>query len=120
CVLDAVNVIGVTDTQDIPPVSQKSRFDVLGKSDSRIPLDSDVVVVVDPANVVEGKVTGQRRRFRSNSLHQASISANGINIVVENLKPRPFIPFREPLLGNAHSYARRNALPEWTGRCFNA
>ena len=58
-VLDALDVVGVADTQDVPAVSQKSRRDVLCKGDARFTLDGDVVVVVDPAKVVEAQVTGQ-------------------------------------------------------------
>src|SRR5262245_21677372 len=56
-VFDALNVVGVADTQDVPAVRQKARRDVLGKGDARFPLDGDVVVVVDPAQVIETHVT---------------------------------------------------------------
>src|SRR5438094_693122 len=49
-----------------------------------------------------------------------AVSANGINVVIKNLKAGPVVTIGQPLLGNAHSYARRNALSEWTGRRFNA
>ena len=35
------------------------RRDVLREGDARVPLDRDVVVVVDPAEVVQAQVTGQ-------------------------------------------------------------
>ena len=58
-VLDALDVVGVADAQDVPPVGQKSRLDVLSKSNPRAPLDGDVVVVVDPAKIIEPQVTRQ-------------------------------------------------------------
>ena len=58
-VLDALDVIGVADPQDVPAVRQKSRRHILGKGEARFTLDGDVVVVVDPAQVVETQVTGQ-------------------------------------------------------------
>ena len=58
-VLDALDVVGVAYTQNVPSISQKSRLDVLCKRDARFSLDGDVVVVVDPAKVVEAQVTGQ-------------------------------------------------------------
>ena len=119
-VLDALDVVGVADPQDVPAVSQKSRLDVLCKGDARVPLDGDVVVVVDPAKVVEAQVTGQRRCFRRDALHQAAVSANGIDVVVEDLKAGPVVPVGEPLLGDGHADARRNALSKWTGRRLNA
>src|SRR5262249_42724507 len=58
-VLDALDVIGIADTQDVPAVGQKSRRHVLCKGDARLTFDGDMVVVVDPAQVVETQVTGQ-------------------------------------------------------------
>src|SRR5262249_54098246 len=51
--------VGGADAQHVPAVSQKARLDVLGKGETRFPLDGDVVVVVDPAEVIEAQVTGQ-------------------------------------------------------------
>ena len=63
---------------------------------------------------------GQRRRFRRNALHHAAISANGINVVIEDLEPGPVVTGGEPLLSDGHSHARGNALAEWSGRCLDA
>src|SRR4030095_8923279 len=114
-VLDALNIVGVGDAQDVPPVGQKPRLDVLCKGDARFALDGDVVVVVDPAKVVETQVTGQRRCLGSNSLHHAAVSTHRINIVIENIEARPVVTVGEPLLGNAHSEARGNSFAEGTG-----
>jgi hypothetical protein len=57
--LDALEVVGVADAQDVPAVSQKSRLDVLGKGDARFTFDSDAIVVVDPTQIIEAQVTGQ-------------------------------------------------------------
>jgi hypothetical protein len=58
-VLDAVDVIGVADAQNVPSVTQEPGRDVLGKGEARVPLDGDVVVVVDPAEVVQAEVARQ-------------------------------------------------------------
>src|SRR5207249_10577414 len=58
-VLDALDIVGVAYTQNIPSISQKSCLDVLRKRDARFSLDGDVIVVVDPAKVDETQVTGQ-------------------------------------------------------------
>ena len=55
-VLDALDVVGVADAQDVPSVSQESGLNVLGKGDARASLDGDVVVVVDPAKIIEPQV----------------------------------------------------------------
>src|SRR5919106_3047694 len=119
-VLDALDVVGVAHPQNVPAISQKSRRNVFCKGDMRVSFDGDVVVVVDPTKVVEAQVTRQRRCFRRDTLHQAAVSANGINVIVKNLEARPVVTVGEPLLRDAHSDARSNALAEWTGRRLNA
>src|SRR5882724_953090 len=58
-------------------------------------------------------MTGKRCRFRRNSLHQTTISANGVDVVVENLEARFIEAASEPLLADGHADARGNALPQW-------
>ena len=57
--LDSINVVSVADAQNVPTVTQESGGDVLRKGDSRIPFDGDVVVVVDPAEIVQAKMARQ-------------------------------------------------------------
>src|SRR5262249_27891496 len=66
--LDAIEVVGVAHAQDVPAVSEESRGDVFREGETRLAFDRDVVVVVDPAQVIEGEVTGQRRRFGGHAL----------------------------------------------------
>src|SRR5580704_2952232 len=63
---------------------------------------------------------GKRSRFRRNTLHHATISAHGINVVVEYLETRPIEMGGQPLLSDSHTHAGGDALPERTGRCLNA
>jgi hypothetical protein len=57
--LDPINIIRVADPQNVPAVTQKPGRDVLLEGDSRIPFDGDVVVVVDPAEIVQAQMTRQ-------------------------------------------------------------
>src|SRR6266481_2966658 len=66
--LDPINIVSVADPQNVPSVTQEPGRDVLGEGDSRVSFDGDVVVVVDPAEVVQAKVARQRRRLRSDAL----------------------------------------------------
>ena len=43
-------------------------------------------------------MAGQRRRLRSYALHQTAITANGINVVVEDFEARLVVAAGEPLL----------------------
>jgi hypothetical protein len=119
-VLDALDVVGIADAQDVPSIRQEPGRDVLRESYTRVPLDGDVIVVVDPAKVIEPKMARQGRCFRSDALHHASISANGINIVIENLKTGPVVVVGEPFFRDAHPDARGHSLAKWAGRGFNA
>src|SRR5262247_633528 len=61
-------------------------------------------------------MTGQRCRFRRNTLHQAAIPANGVDIVVKDLEARLVEAISEPLLRDRHPHAGGDALSQWTGR----
>ena len=65
-------------------------------------------------------MTGQRRCFRPDAFHQAAVSANRIDVVIEDLEAGPVVTVGEPLLGDPHSDAGSNALAQRTGRGFNA
>src|SRR5690242_14386656 len=62
--LDTIYVVRVADSQDIPTVSQKSGGDIFGEGDSRVSLDRYVIVVVDPAEVVQTQMSGERCGLR--------------------------------------------------------
>src|SRR5262249_8008465 len=51
--LNKLEVVSHADTHHIPSVGKKSWLNVFGEGDARAALDGDVVVVVDPAKVVE-------------------------------------------------------------------
>src|SRR4029077_20483658 len=75
-VLDSLEVIGVADPQDVPAIAEKAGGDILGEGEARVALDGDVVVVVDPAEVIEAEMPGERGRLRADALHQAAVTAN--------------------------------------------
>src|SRR5262249_23606217 len=114
--LDPLDVIGVADAQNIPPVAEEAGGDVLGEGDARVAFDGDVVVVVDPAEVIEGEVAGQRGRFRTHTLHHAAVAANRVDVVVEDVEAGAIVAVGEPGLGYGHAHASGDALAERTGR----
>jgi hypothetical protein len=110
--LDEIYVVRVADAQHIPAVAHEPRRDVLGEGDLGAALDGDVVVIVDPAEVVEAQVAGEGGGLRADPLHQAAVSAYGIDVVVEHLEARPVVAGGEPPLGDGHADAGGDALPE--------
>src|SRR5882724_9492434 len=61
-------------------------------------------------------MTGKRCRFRRNALHQTTISANGVDVVVEDLEAGLIEMTGKPLLGDGHANARGNSLAQWASR----
>src|SRR5438093_5343314 len=59
---------------------------------------------------------GQRCRFRGNAFHHAAISANSIDVVIEDPEPGPVVTAGKPLLSDGHPHARGDALSERAGR----
>src|SRR5262249_41159357 len=118
--LDPLTIVRVADPQDVPSISEEASRDIFAECQARAPLDCDVVVVVDPAQIVEAEMAGQRCRFGRNTLHQAAITANGIDVVVEDLETGLVVTAGEPLLGDRHPDAGGNALPQGTSRSLDA
>src|SRR5262249_48552602 len=116
CLFDPVDVICVSDAKSVPAVAQKSGRDVLGKGDARIAFDRDVIVVVDPAKVVQGEMARQRRRFGSHALHHAAVAANRVDVVVEDLEVGAIVPVSEPRLRNGHADAVGDPLSKRSSR----
>lgn len=114
--LDPADIIGVAHPHYIPPVGQKPGGDVFGKRDVGVAFDRDVVVVVDPAEIVEPEVRGQRRRFGRHAFHEAAIAADRIDVVAENVVPRLVVAVRQPLLGDRHPDPGCDPLPERSRR----
>src|SRR5258708_25023892 len=118
--LNPIDTVSATAPQNVPTVTQEPGGVVLGEGDSRIPFDGNVVVVIDPAEIVKAKVARQRRRLRSDALHHATIPTNGIDVVIEDVEAGLVVAAGKPLLADRHTYAGSNALPEWTAGGLDA
>ena len=74
---------GIADPQHIPMVGEEARGDIFGKGDAGIAVDGDVIVVVDPAQIIQGEMAGERSGLRADAFHQAAVAANGIDVIIE-------------------------------------
>src|SRR5580693_4621022 len=119
-VLDAINVICVPDSQDVPSICKKSGGNVFRESDIRVPLNADVVVVVNPTEVIKPQMPRKGCGFRGNSLHHATISANYVDVVIEDFEAATVVVAGKPFLADGHSYAGGHALSERPGCGFNS
>ena len=111
---DPPDVVRIADAHDIPAVRDEACDHILGEGDRGGSLDGDVVVVVNPAEVVEAQVSRQGRRLGAHALHHATVAAHRVHPVVEQLVPGLVIAIREEFLGHRHAHARRDALTERT------
>src|SRR6266567_6081801 len=74
---DAIDIVGIADSQHVPAVREEASSNILGECQTRVSLDRDVVVVIHPAQIVEAKMAGQRCRLGRDALHQTAIATNG-------------------------------------------
>ncbi len=95
-VFDKVGVVGVAYAQDIPAVGQKPAAISSVKAMQRVAFDGDVVVVVDPAQIIQLQMAGERRGLRRDAFHHVAVAANDINPVIEDVEARPVIPGSQP------------------------
>src|SRR5258708_178021 len=119
-VLDAIQIVGIPDTNDVPSIRQKPPGDVLGERDIGLAFDGDVIVVVDPAEVIEFQVPGNGGCLARDSFHHAAIAAECVNAVSEQFKIWLVVTRGEPLFRNGHAHTRGHTLSQRTGRCFHA
>ena len=61
---EQIEIVGVADARDVPAVADEARRDVIAVGEGGVALDGDVVVVVDPAQVRQLQVAGDRARLR--------------------------------------------------------
>jgi hypothetical protein len=93
---------------------------VVGEREARAALDRDVVVVVDPAEVREPEVAGQRRGLRRDALHHVAVAAERVDVVVEQLVAGAVEVGGLPVAGDRHADRGRHALAERAGRRLDA
>src|ERR1700756_3627397 len=80
-IFNQVQVVGVRNAKHVPSVRQEPAGYVFRESDPRFPFDSDVIVVVDPAQVVELQMSRKRSRLARNAFHHAAVAAHRIDSV---------------------------------------
>ena len=70
-----LRVVGVADLLHVPAIGQEARRDIVAESEIRVPLDRDPVAVVDPAQIAEHLVSGERSRFARYPFHHVAVAA---------------------------------------------
>ena len=96
----------------MPPVRLEALRDVVGVGEFGRAVDRDVVVVVDEHHAAELQVTGERRGFVADALHQVAVAADAEDVVVAHLGAEPFA---HVLLVDRETDRVGESLPERTG-----
>jgi hypothetical protein len=118
--VERAEVVGVLDADDVPAVGLEPLANVLAERELRRALDGDLVVVVDPAEVRELQVPGQRGGLAGDALHHAAIARERVDVIVEELEAGAVVGLGEPALGDCHADAGRNALAKRASGGLNA
>ena len=104
---EQLEVVRVADPGDVPAVALEAGGDVVAVGELGVAVDRDVVVVVDPAEVVELQVAGERGGLVRDALHQVAVAADRVDVEVEELEAGAVEARRQPL-------ARRSPSRRWS------
>ena len=119
-VMQKLQIIGVTHAGDVPAVAGKAHSDIFSEGEVGFAFNGDAVVVVNPAQVAEPKMPGERCRFSGNAFHHVAVAADGIYVVIEQLVARFIEVRRLPALRNRHAHGVADALTQWPGGGFHS
>ena len=103
----------------VPAISEKARRHIVAERQIRVPLDGHPVAVVDPAEVAEHLVAGERSRFARHPLHHVAVPADHVDVVIEQGEIRPVEMPGQPASGERHADAVAAALAERPGGGFD-
>src|SRR4051812_5283685 len=112
---DQIEVVRVAHPGHVPAVAGEAGGDIIRKGELGGAVDGDVVVVVDPAEVVELLVASQGRRLVGDPFLQVAIAADRVDVEVEDLEAGGVVAGGEPLRGDGHPDARCDPLSERAG-----
>ena len=110
--LGLLEVVRVRDCLDVPAVCDEAARHVLGEREIGMPFDRDPVRVVDPAEVREALVRGERCRLRGDALHHAAVARLGVDVEVEQREAVAVVTRSEPLACDCHPDRGGDALAQ--------
>ncbi len=120
CGIERGQIVGVFHGQHMPTQAAETRGDVLAERQLRTAFNRDLIVVVNPAQVVELQMAGDRRGFVGDAFHQIAVAALNPHVIIEQREAGLVVPRGEPLLGDRHADTVAAALPQRSGRRFDA
>ena len=113
--VERLYVVGILHVLDVPAIGAEAHGHVVAEGQVRMAFDGDAVIVVDPAQVAELEMAGQRRRFVGNAFHHVAVAAQRIDVVVEEGEAGAIEVRRQPARRDRHADAVAAALPQRSG-----
>ena len=105
---------------NVPLIPEESIALVRGRAQVGASLDGDSVVVEDPDELAELLVPRQRGHLVGNALHEISVRAERVRVVVHHVVAGAVEAHGQPALGERHPNGVRDALAERSGRGLDA
>ena len=113
-------VVDVSQAQHGPAVGEKARADILAKRQRGRTLDRDLVAVVNPDEVGQAQVPGDRRGLAGDPFHHVAVAANRVHAVVDDGETGAVVGRGHPAFGDRHADAVGDALAERAGGALDA
>ena len=110
-----VEIVSVVYVSDVPAIPEKPFADIFSERNISRTIERHAIVVVDPAQIREFQMSGERRCFGAHAFHHVAIAAHGIDVVIENLKAGAVVVSCQPVRSDGHSHAVSHALAERSG-----
>ena len=115
-----VECVDVGNANHVPAVTGESGGYLFAKAEPGVALDGDAVVVVNPAEVRQFQVSGQRCGLAADAFHQITVAAQSVHVEVEQVEAGAIVPRGQPSRCGGHANAVGNSLSEWAGGRFDA
>src|SRR5438132_2011589 len=108
-----LTIIGVADALHVPMIPHETRRHVVAERQSRIALNGNAIVVVDPDEIAETQMPSQRRRLTGDAFHHAAIPAQRHDVVRDDLVPWTIVVRAQPAARHGHADTGGHTLSQW-------
>ena len=113
------HIMAIDGSDDVPSISAESSSRVVAKPTRDRAVNADAVVVIERDQFVQLQHTGERTGFVADAFHQAAVAQKRIGVVIDDGVAGLIELVAQKFFGQRHADRVRDALSEWTGRCFD-
>jgi hypothetical protein len=112
--------IALIDLLHVPAIGFEALAHVLGEGERGGAVEGDTVVVVEPHQLAQAEVAGQRSGLVGDALHQVAVADQGVGHVVHDLVAWLVVAAGQEALGDGHAHGVAGALPKRAGGGLDA